>query len=499
MRRRGSGILLHLTSLPSSFGIGDIGPWAYRFGEFLADAKQSYWQILPLNPTEPIYANSPYLSTSAFACNPLFISPDLMIQDDLLLTSELDPPPAEFLPEKVGYEAVHHHKKLLLNRAFERFQGRKNPPEYEKFFREQSYWLDDFALFKTLKSRFRGKMWSDWPPDLRDRQPEALQAARKGLLPELEREKFHQYVFFKQWLALKNFCNQKSIQIIGDIPIYVNYDSSDVWVHQELFKLDDQKKPYVVAGVPPDYFSKTGQLWGNPIYRWEVMEENGFAWWIQRVRHILKLVDWVRIDHFRGLVAYWEVPAKETTAIHGRWIKAPALEFFNRLMKEVPRLPVIAEDLGIITPDVQEVMKHFHFPGMKVLLFAFGDDLSTNPYLPHNLPRNCVAFTGTHDNNTIKGWFEREATPEEKKNLWRYLGREVAIDDLPWELIRMVMMSVANTTIFPMQDVLGMGAEARMNHPSTQEGNWEWRLLPDQVTPALATRLRELTEIYGRS
>lgn len=363
MRRRGSGILLHLTSLPSSFGIGDIGPWAYRFGEFLADAKQSYWQILPLNPTEPIYANSPYLSTSAFACNPLFISPDLMIQDDLLLTSELDPPPAEFLPEKVGYEAVHHHKKLLLNRAFERFQGRKNPPEYEKFFREQSYWLDDFALFKTLKSRFRGKMWSDWPPDLRDRQPEALQAARKGLLPELEREKFHQYVFFKQWLALKNFCNQKSIQIIGDIPIYVNYDSSDVWVHQELFKLDDQKKPYVVAGVPPDYFSKTGQLWGNPIYRWEVMEENGFAWWIQRVRHILKLVDWVRIDHFRGLVAYWEVPAKETTAIHGRWIKAPALEFFNRLMKEVPRLPVIAEDLGIITPDVQEVMKHFHFPG----------------------------------------------------------------------------------------------------------------------------------------
>ena len=499
MRRRGSGILLHLTSLPSSFGIGDMGPWAYRFGEFLAEAKQRYWQILPLNPTEPIYANSPYLSTSAFACNPLFISPDLLIRDDLLLTSELDPRPAEFSSEKVSYEAVHHYKKLLLNRAFERFQRRKNPPEYERFCREQSYWLDDFALFMALKSRFRGKVWSDWPLDLGDRQPEALQAARKELLPELEREKFQQYVFFKQWSALKNFCNQKGVQFIGDIPIYVNYDSSDVWVHPELFKLDDQKKPYVVAGVPPDYFSKTGQLWGNPIYRWEVMAEEGFPWWIQRVRHILNLVDWVRIDHFRGLVAYWEVPATETTAVHGRWIKATALDFFNRLMKEVPHLPVIAEDLGIITPDVQEVMKHFHFPGMKVLLFAFGGDLSTNPYLPHNLPRNCVAFTGTHDNNTIKGWFEREATPEEKMNLRRYLGREVSMDDLPWELIRLVMMSVANTAIFPMQDVLGMGAEARMNHPSTQEGNWEWRLLPDQVTPALTSRLRDLTEIYGRS
>ena len=498
MGKRGSGILLHLTSLPSSFGIGDMGPWAYRFGEFLAEAKQSYWQILPLNPTAPIYANSPYLSTSAFACNPLFISPDLLIQDDLLVISDLKLPP-EFSAEKVSYKAVHHYKKMLLDRAFERFQGRKNLPEYERFCREQSYWLDDFALFKALKPRYRGKVWSDWPPDLRDRQPEALQAARKELFPELEREKFHQYVFFKQWLALKNFCNQKGVQIIGDIPIYVNYDSSDVWVHPELFKLDEQKKPYVVAGVPPDYFSKTGQLWGNPLYGWEVMKAGGYTWWIQRIAHNLKLFDLVRIDHFRGLVAYWEVPATERTAVNGKWVEAPAMDFFNQLAKKFPHLPIIAEDLGIITPDVREVMNHFKFTGMKVLLFAFGDDLSTNPYLPHNLPRNCVAFTGTHDNNTIKGWFEREATPEEKKNLWRYLGREVAIDDLPWELIRMVMMSVANTTIFPMQDVLGMGAEARMNHPSTQEGNWEWRLLPDQFTPALATRLRELTEIYGRS
>ncbi len=498
MGKRGSGILLHLTSLPSSFGIGDLGPWAYRFGEFLAEARQSYWQILPLNPTEPIYANSPYLSTSAFACNPLFVSPDLLFQDDWLVRSELASSPTEFSSGKVSYEAVHHHKNLLLVRAFERFQARKKPPEYERFCREQSYWLDDFSLFKGLKSRYGGKVWSDWPSDVRDRQPEALQAAGEELLPELEREKVHQYFFSKQWLALKNFCNQKGVQIIGDLPIYVNYDSADVWAHPELFKLDDQKKPYVMAGVPPDYFSNTGQLWGNPIYRWEVMEADGYTWWIHRITHILQLVDWARIDHFRGLAAYWEVPAKETTAINGRWMEAPGLDFFNRLLKEVPRLPIIAEDLGIITPDVQEVMKHFHFPGMKVLLFAFGGDLASNPYLPHNLPRNCVAFTGTHDNNTVKGWFEKEATPEEKKNLWRYLGREVAVDDLPWELIRMVMMSVADRAIFPMQDVLGLGAEARMNHPSTQEGNWEWRLLPDQITSALAARLRELTEIYGR-
>ena len=498
MGKRGSGILLHLPSLPSPYGIGDLGTWAYHFADFLAEAKQSFWQILPLNPTDPIYSNSPYLSTSAFACNPLFISPDLLIEDDLLVISDFDSPPA-FSENKVNYGAVHNYKKILLNRACERFQGKKKSPDYERFCLEQSYWLSDFALFMALRSKFKGKVWSDWPPDLRDRQPEVLQAARKELFQQFEQEKFLQYIFFKQWLALKNFCNRKGVQIIGDIPIYVNYDSSDLWVHPELFKLDERKKPYVVAGVPPDYFSDTGQLWGNPLYKWEGMKENVYTWWMQRIAHNLNLLDLVRIDHFRGLVAYWEVPATEKTAIHGRWVEAPAVDFINQLLKKFPHLPIIAEDLGTITPDVREVMNHFKFTGMKVLLFAFGDDLSTNPYLPHNLPRNCVAYTGTHDNNTIKGWFEKEAKPEEKKRLFLYLGREVSVKELPQELIRLLMMSVADTTIFPMQDLLGLGAEARMNHPSTREGNWQWRLLPDQIIPALAYRLREITEIYGRA
>jgi 4-alpha-glucanotransferase len=498
MGKRGNGVLLHLPSLPSLYGIGDLGPWAYRFADFLADARQSFWQILPLSPTDPIYSNSPYLSTSAFACNPLFISPDFLLEDNLLVISDLDSPPA-FSEKKVNYGAVHNYKKMLFNRAFERFQGKKNFADYERFCLEQSSWLGDFALFMALRSKFRGKVWRDWPPDLRDRQPQVLQAARKELFQQLEQEKFLQYIFFKQWAALKNFCNQKGVQVIGDIPIYVNFDSSDLWVHPELFKLDERRKPCVVAGVPPDYFSPTGQLWGNPLYRWEVMKETGYTWWMQRIAHNLNLFDWVRIDHFRGMVAYWEVPATEKTAMRGRWVKAPAMDFFNQLINKFPHLPIIAEDLGTITPDVTEVMNHFQFRGMKVLLFAFGGDLASNPYLPHNLPRNCVAYTGTHDNNTIKGWFEKDVTLDEKNNLWRYLGRELVIEELPWKLIRMVMMSVADIAIFPMQDLLGLGAEARMNHPSTQEGNWEWRLLAEQVTPSLTRRLREITEVYGRA
>ncbi len=498
MRKRGSGILLHLTSLPSSFGIGDLGPGAYGFGEFLAEAKQSYWQILPLNPTAPIYANSPYQSASAFACNPLLISPDLLIREDLLTQSDLGSPP-EFSADRVNYRAVQDYKRPLFYRAFERFQGKKPSPDYEKFCGEQSFWLSDFSLFMALKSKFKGKVWSDWPPELRDRQPEMLQRAREELSRELEREKFRQYIFFQQWSALKSFCNGKGIQIIGDVPIYVNYDSSDVWVHPELFKLDKHRKPLAVAGVPPDYFSETGQLWGNPVYAWEVLKEKNYEWWIQRIAHNLKLFDCVRIDHFRGLVAYWEVAATEKTAIHGKWVEAPAMDFFNQLAKKFPHLPIVAEDLGTITPDVREVMNDFGLTGMKVLLFAFGDDLATNPYVPHNLPRNCVAYTGTHDNNTIKGWFKGEASPEEKKNLFRYLGREVSVEELPQELIRLLMMSAADTVIFPMQDILGLGEESRMNCPSTREGNWECRLLPDWPKTDVVERLREMTTIYGRS
>jgi 4-alpha-glucanotransferase len=498
VKRRGSGILIHLTSLPSQFGIGDMGPQAYQFADFLAGCKQTLWQILPLNPTDSIHNDSPYSSISAFACNPSLISPEILVQDDLLLESDLESAPP-FSKSKVDYRAVHRFKETLLERAYHRFKRKRHHPEYERFCAEQSGWLDDFALFMALKLKFSGQVWSDWPPGLRDRQSEALQAAQKELSSRIDREKFSQYIFSRQWISLKNYCLERGVQIIGDIPIYVDYDSADVWVHPELFKLDERKKPYVVAGVPPDYFSKTGQRWGNPIYRWDTLKEKGYPWWTQRIAHNLTLFDFVRIDHFRGLVAYWEIPATQKTAVIGKWIEAPALDFFNHLLKKFPGLPVIAEDLGTITPDIREIIDHFQFPGMKVLLFAFGRDLPTNPYIPHNFSRNCVVYTGTHDNNTVKGWFETEASPDDQKRVFRYLGRNVPLDDLPQELIRLVMMSVADTVIFPIQDILGLGAEARMNHPSTREGNWEWRLPPELLTPRVTERLREMTEIYGRS
>jgi 4-alpha-glucanotransferase len=475
-----------------------MGPWAYQFVDFLAGCKQTLWQILPLNPTDPIHNNSPYKSISAFACNPLLISPELLVQDDFLRKSDLESAPP-FPKGKVDYRAGHHYKRIFLDRAYERFKTNTQHPEYERFCTEQSGWLDDFALFMALKLKFSGQVWSDWPQSLRDRQSKALKAAQRELSLQVEKEKFGQYIFFRQWSSLKNHCLERGIQIIGDIPIYVDYDSSDVWVRPELFKLDESKKPYVVAGVPPDYFSKTGQLWGNPIYRWDILKEKGYSWWTQRIAYNLTLFDFVRIDHFRGLVGYWEIPATEKTAVNGRWVEAPALDFFNHLLKEFPSLPVIAEDLGTISPDVREMMDHFHLPGMKVLLFAFGPDLPANPYIPHNFSKNCVAYTGTHDNNPVKGWFETEASPDDQKRLFRYLGREVPPDELPQELIRLVMMSVADTVIFPMQDILGLGAEARMNLPSTREDNWEWRLPPELLTPRVAERLREMTEIYGRS
>ena len=497
---RGSGILLHLTSLPSNFGIGDLGPWAYRFVDFLAKAKQSYWQILPLNPIDPIYGNSPYQSPSAFAGNPLLISPELLVEDGLTSKTEIEAG-LNFPAGRVAYELILNYKKRILKLALANFLKKKTPEDYEIFCQENSSWLNDFALFMALKSRFGGLAWCDWPEDLRDRKPEALAAIQeeKEVAELRDFEKITQYIFYKQWSNLKRYCQEKKVQIIGDLPIYINYDSADVWSYPELFKLDENKKPYVVAGVPPDYFSETGQLWGNPIYNWDKMREEGYAWWINRLNHLLKLVDLVRIDHFRGFVAYWEVPADEKTAVNGQWVEAPAIDFFSHLKEKYSTLPFIAEDLGIITPDVKEVMNYFQLPGMKVLLFAFGPDMATNPYLPHNFTPNCVAYTGTHDNNTIKGWLDEEASPEEKERVFRYLGMEVEASKLPWQLIRMLMMSVAKIVIIPMQDLLGLGAEARMNHPSTPEGNWEWRLLPEQINDSLATQLGEMTEIYGRA
>jgi 4-alpha-glucanotransferase len=498
VNKRASGILLHLTSLPSDYGIGDMGSGAYRFVDFLAAAKQRFWQILPLSPTEPAHGNSPYYSSSAFAGNPLLISPEILYREGLLTEAELAST-TRFPRGNVDYGSVGTHKRELLSTAFQHFQGKEPSHEYGTYCSENAYWLNDYALFKALKSHHRGAAWNEWPQEHRDRHPESLAAMERHLHGTIEQEKFCQYIFAKQWKLLRQYCNDRGIQIIGDLPIYVTYDSADLWSHPELFKLDEDKRPLAVAGVPPDYFSETGQLWGNPVYRWDELREKGYEWWEQRIIHNLRMFDLIRVDHFRGFVAYWEVPAHAKDAREGKWVEAPAEDFFDHLKKNISPLPIIAEDLGVITPDVEEVMRHFGFPGMKLLVFAFGDDLPINPYIPHNLERNCVAYTGTHDNNPVRGWIEEEASFEEKSRLFQYLGREVPANELPWEMVRLVMMSVANTVIFPMQDILGLGGETRMNRPATAKGNWQWRLRDELLSGSVAGELAEMTSIYGRS
>lgn len=499
MKRRGSGILLHITSLPSSYGIGDLGPSAYQFVDFLSETKQSFWQILPLKPTSTAHGNSPYSSFSAFAGNTLLISPERLVEEGLLSKADIKDHPS-FPDETVIYKTVTEYKTELFRTAYGNFKKRKQKDYgFEAFCNENRYWLDDYVLFVTLKESFSGAVWSEWLEDIRDRKGGVSNGLKGKLKDKIEMEKFLQYVFYKQWHSLRAYCNSKDIQIIGDIPIYVNYDSADVWANPRIFKLDENRRPTFMAGVPPDYFSSTGQLWGNPVYNWDFLRETEYAWWIRLIEHNLELFNIIRLDHFRGLVAYWEVPAGEETAINGRWVEVPARDFFDKLLKRFPSLPIIAEDLGIITPDVREIVDLYGFPGMKLLLFAFGDDVATNPYVPHNHVKNCVVYTGTHDNNTAKGWFRKEARPEDKQRLFQYLGREVSEETVHRELIRMAMMSVADLVIIPMQDILGLGEEARMNVPATADGNWRWRLLPEQLTPSLIASLSELTCIYGRA
>jgi len=495
--KRGSGVLLHIASLPSPRGIGDFGEAAYEFADFLARTRQTFWQILPLNPTDILCGNSPYFSQSAFAMNPLFIGMEKLVEDGLISRTDLPELPP-ILPGPLDYHRVGSTKGPILEKAFRKFQEGSAPDDYRAFCSENVGWLDDFALFTALKAEFKGQVWNRWPEALRDRRLDALKEATERLKSRVEKEKFLQYLLFTQWFRLKSYCNQKGIQIIGDLPIYVSYDSADVWVNSHIFKLDRDKVPTAVSGVPPDYFSETGQLWNNPVYRWDVLKQIGYGWWIQRMGHTFNCFDRVRIDHFRGLVKYWEVPANEKTALNGEWKEVPAEHFFKTMTEWFQRFPVIAEDLGYITPDVYEVMERFRFPGMKILLFAFGRDDPMHPFLPHTYPRNCVAYTGTHDNNTLKAWFENEASPEEKKRLFRYLYREPPVDKIHWEMIRLVMMSVADTAVFPMQDILGLGGEARMNRPATPTGNWRWRLAPGQITSAIEETLRTLTVTYGR-
>lgn len=496
MDKRGSGVLLHISSLPSPFGIGDFGPSAYQFADFLNQTNQKYWQILPLGPTDTIYYNSPYHSISAFALNPLFISPDLLIKEGLIAATDAEKAKISS-KTRIDYKKVTRYKRSLLDRLC-LHQGRKKTDDYENFCIENAQWLNDYALFTALNRHFKGSLWNLWPEDIRDKRPRAIQLWSKTLEREIESEKYIQYILAKQWFSLKGYCNKKGISIIGDIPIYVDYNSVDLWANPEIFKLEAERNPYAVAGVPPDYFSETGQLWGNPIYDWDELRKTGYAWWIKRLERVFSLYDIVRIDHFRGLVAYWEIPAKEKTAINGKWVDVPVEDFFDITLKQINNFPVIAEDLGIITPDVVAIMDKYHFPGMKILLFAFGGELGDNPYLPHNHVQNCILYTGTHDNNTAKGWFEKEATAEEKKNLFRYIGRKISVKEVSWELIKMAMASVANTVIIPMQDILGLGQEARMNKPSVAQRNWEWRLPTIDMEESLMNRLKEWTRMYGR-
>jgi 4-alpha-glucanotransferase len=496
---RCSGILLHITSLPSRHAIGDLGAGAYAFADFLARAKQGVWQVLPLNPTDSAHGNSPYSSISAFAGNVLLISPEILVAEGLLRPEDVAPQ-AQPAPKRSDYRAATLEKWGLLKAAYETFRllGWERS-EYEKFCSANAGWLDDYALFVVLKTQFGGVPWSNWPRDFRDRDDGSLRDARSMLAADVERAKFFQFLFFRQWMSLKAYCGKLGIRILGDVPIYVNHDSADVWTQNRIFKLKPDGKPAFVAGVPPDYFSETGQLWGNPVYDWGALRADGYRWWIDRFAHNLGLFDLVRVDHFRGFVGYWEVGAGEKTAVKGRWVKAPADDFFGALLGRFPGFPLVAEDLGVITPDVMEVMARYSIPGMRVLLFAFAEDNPKHPYLPNNYIENCVAYTGTHDNNTARGWFVNEALPEELARLSRYLGREVSPETVSPELVRLVMESVAGTAVIPMQDLLGLGEDARMNRPAVSDGNWEWRLSSAELAAPLAGRIAEMTERCGRA
>ncbi len=493
---RSAGLLLHPTSLPGRFGIGEINEVAYRWVDTLVSARQTVWQVLPLGPTG--YGDSPYQTFSAFAGNPLLIDLARLSHEGYVPHQALEEAPI-FPEERVDFGAVIAWKKPLLMGAYQQFVTQADPGEVAAFnafcAEHDAVWLHDYAFFMALKDHFGGEGWGTWPRELRRREPTALAAWGERLAPAIMAHKFLQYQFFKQWSELKRYANEHGIKILGDIPIYVAHDSADVWGRQDLFPLNEDGRPTVVAGVPPDYFSPTGQLWGNPLYRWDAMAAQGYQWWIERVRITLHQVDMVRFDHFRGFEAYWEVPAGEETAVNGSWVDGPGAELFEALFNALGDVPIIAEDLGVITPEVEALRDRFGFPGMKILQFAFDGD-AANPYLPHNYDRNCVVYTGSHDNNTTCGWFASAPEPVQAF-CTSYLG--YTPDDVAWALMRLAASSVAALAIFPVQDVLSLGNEARMNRPSQAAGNWAWRLPESEFTADHVARLAELAEMYGRT
>ena len=502
--QRCSGILLHPTSLPGPYGIGELGPEAYRFADFLRDSGQRIWQVLPLGPTG--YGDSPYQCFSAFAGNPLLISLDRLAEDEYLNARDLNER-MEFPADSVDFGQVITWKMSLLRRAFQTFQ-RRMPLErqgFDDFCRKRSAWLDEFALFMALKEAHNNVMWMLWDRALALRDPNALERARKELSGEIECNKFIQFLFEQQWNDLKAHCRQQEIRIMGDMPIYVALDSADVWADRALFELNDDGSPQVVAGVPPDYFSATGQLWGNPIYRWPEHARTGYAWWIARFRRALDVLDLIRLDHFRGFEAYFEIPAGETTAVNGKWVKGPGAALFEAVEGALGRLPMVAENLGVITPEVEALREQFGYPGMAILQFAFGKDPQAPNFKPHNYVHHLLAYTGTHDNDTVVGWWKSTGgdstrtladIESELEFARRYLNTDG--DEINWVMIRTLMASVADTVLFPLQDVLGVGSEGRMNLPGTPSGNWHWRFRAEALTPTIGEQLRQLAETYER-
>ena len=492
--KRSAGILLHPTSLPGNFGIGDLGPEAYRWIDFLAESGCSLWQILPLGPTG--YGDSPYQCFSAFAGNPYLISPELLFEDHLIKDDDLACVP-EFPENYVNYGVVIEWKNLLLQKAHVNFLEKRDQKLQEQYdaFLERNSWLKDYSLYMALKEGHNGVSWMRWEPELRSRNSDSIFNARRQFADRIDFYCFCQFLFFKQWETLRDFAHQNGIKIIGDIPIFVAADSADVWANPELFFLDQDGNPSIVAGVPPDYFSPTGQLWGNPLYRWKIHNQDGYTWWLERFKNLLQMVDIIRLDHFRGFSKYWAVPGSARTAEKGRWMKGPGSDFFRSLRNALGDLPIIAEDLGVITPDVIRLRERFSLPGMKVLQFAF----LTNPddlYLPHNFPVHCLVYTGTHDNDTVKGWYER--VPEEERNFYRrYLNRNG--DNVAWDFIQACWASVAAVAISPMQDFLELGNEARMNLPGQAQGNWQWRMAKGACSHELADRIREINYLYSRT
>jgi 4-alpha-glucanotransferase len=504
---RSSGLLLHPTSLSGPHGIGDLGPDAYHFVDFLDSAGQKLWQLLPLNPTG--YADSPFQCCSASAGNPLLISLERLIDRGILSKAELGRVP-RFPVETVDYSAVIRFKLPLLDRAATSFfasASAADRSQFEEFCQANAGWLDDFALFMAVKKAHGLVAWTQWPPDIASRRPEALERWSKKLAPNIGAEKFCQFEFFRQWEELRAYRRDRNIQIIGDTPIYVAHDSADVWSNRQYFLLDDGGKPTSVAGVPPDYFSSTGQLWGNPIYNWPLLRQSGYKWWVERLGAALRFYDIIRIDHFRGFEAYWEVSSQKSTAVKGRWVKGPGLDLFSVLRRELGELPIIAENLGVITPEVEAMREQLGFPGMAILQFAFGKDPQAPTFRPHNYVRNLVAYTGTHDNDTVMGWWtsngtnDSTRTPADVVKEHAYARAYLNVEDaepINWVLIRTLMASVADAVIVPVQDLLGLGSEARMNLPGTASGNWKWRMKPGVLATPLAMRLRELLSLYER-